>query len=96
MVKPAFGPYNKQQMAIFVLNVLTPTLKKKIQEKPRTFWNYTINSRVRFVSAALKEILDDPKNAILKNAIQNTPYATTNGFLDMPYYALASKLQNVV
>ena len=94
--KVPFGPYNKQQISNFLMKLLMPSLKRQLQAKPKTFWNWTMETRVRFVSKALGEILKDPKNAVMKNIIDQTPYKTTDGFLDMPYYQLAVQLQHVV
>lgn len=81
---------DKPQMALVLTNMLKPILKRKVVLVPKNF----LETRDHWLRRALYETIDDPKHAIMKNIISQTPYS--QGDFYNPYRKLAASISKYV
>lgn len=75
---------DKAKMAIVLFNMTTPILRRKVVQMPRT--NNMFGTREDndvYINRRITEIFTfEPKYAMLKNIVQNTPYRPDcNGYM---------------
>jgi hypothetical protein len=86
------GTFNEDQINSVVLAMALPVLKKKVSSQPRGVVNWLFGSKQTHTKNAIKEVLDDPKNHILRNAVKNTKYWSNVGDFSL----LARKIEKNV
>lgn len=90
-----FGPYSKNEMANFCLNLVIPRIKVALRRMPKGEFTFHSTTKVRQLCYMLDKLLSNPKNAELRNIVNNA-IGTNNQSPDMRYYTLATYLKNAI